>query len=175
VRRLSLVALTLAVVGCGTTEEAAPPAKKPNRTCAASSVPGFRTCQHLPFPTQPTIERRTSSGWKVVARPLSPTEPSAEWSSLSLSPDGRTLLVEWAYPCDSAAVVFVPVAGGRARVATGERDWRKAPSARALGWTRDGKARIRAYTSWRGRPRGVYLIDPAAPTPSGKPSVRSGC
>ena len=110
-----------------------------------------------------------------MARPLRPTEPSAEWNGLSLSPDGKTLLAEWAYPCDSAAVVFVPAAGGPVRVATGERDWRKAPSARALGWTRGGKARVRTYAPWRGRPPGVYLIDPAVPAPAGKPSVQSGC
>jgi hypothetical protein len=177
VRRLSLVVVVVvfAVAGCGTTEQAAPPAKKPSRTCTAAGIPGFRTCRHLPYPTQPTIERQTPSGWKVVARPLRPTEPSAEWNSLLLSPDGKTLLAEWAYPCDSAAVVFVPAAGGRVRVATGERDWRQAPSARALGWTRAGKARVRTYSRWRGRPPGIYLIDPAAPPAAGKPSVRSGC
>jgi hypothetical protein len=165
----------LAVAGCGTTENAAQPAKASSRTCAAASVPGFRTCLHVPYPTQPTIERRTPSGWKVVARPLRPAEPSAEWSSLSLSPDGMTLLAEWLYPCDSAAVVFVSSAGGRVRVATGERDWRKAPSARALGWTRGGKARVRTYGRWRGRPPGIYLIDPAALPRAGEPSVQSGC
>jgi hypothetical protein len=175
VRRLFLVVLTLVVAGCGTNSEAVPPAKKPSRTCAAAGVPGFRTCRHLPYPTQPTIERQTPSGWKVVARPLRPTEPSAEWTSLSLSPDGSTLLAEWAYPCDSAAVVFVSAAGGRVWIATGERDWRKAPSARALGWTRAGKARVRTYSRWRGRPPGIYVIDPAAPAPAGKPSVQSGC
>ena len=159
-RRLSLVALTLIVAGCGTTEKAAAPAKKSSRTCTSASVSGFRICRHLPYPTQPTIERRTPSGWTVVARPLTPTE---------------MLLAEWAYPCDSAAVVFVPAAGGRVRVATGERDWRKAPSARALGWTPAGKARIQTYSRWRGRPPGIYLVDPAAPTPAGKPSTRSGC
>jgi hypothetical protein len=175
VRRLSLVVLTLVVAGCGATNEAAPPGKKRSRTCAAAGVPGFRTCRHLPYPTQPTIERQTPSGWRVVARPLRPSEPSAEWNSLSLSPDGSTLLAEWAYPCDSAAVVFVPVAVGRVRVATGERDWREAPSARALGWTPTGKARLRTYSRWRGRPPGIYVIDPAAPAPAGKPSVQSGC
>jgi hypothetical protein len=175
VRRLSCIALTLIVAGCGTTEQAAAPAKKSSRTCAPASVPGFRICRHLPSPTQPTIERRTPSGWKVVALPLTPIEPSAEWDSLSLSPDGKTLLAEWAYPCDSAAVVFIPAAGGRVRVATGERDWRKAPSARALGWTPAGKARIRTYSRWRGRPPGIYVIDPETLTRAGKPSVRSGC
>ena len=122
-----------------------------------------------------TLWQRGGTGWKVVARPLRPAEPSAEWTSLSLSPDGSTLLAEWAYPCDSAAVVFVAAAGGRVRVATGERDWRKAPSARALGWTPAGKARVKTYSRWRGRPPGIYVIDPAAPAPAGKPSVQSGC
>jgi hypothetical protein len=174
-RTLSLIAFALLVAGCGATREAAAPPKKPSRTCTAAQVSGFRTCRHLPVPTLPTIERKTASGWAVVARPLRPSEPSAEWRAVSLSPDGKTLLAEWAYPCDSAAVVFVPVTGGAARVATGGRDWRKAPSARALGWTSDGKARIRTYARWGSRPPGVYVVDPSTSAGAVRPAAPSGC
>ena len=87
------------------------------------------------------------------------------WGAVWISPDRRTLLAEWEYPCDSAAAVFVPANGGKPRLVTGERDWRKAPIAHALGWTSDGKARVKLFTRWRTRtgavhPPGVYVFDP---------------
>jgi hypothetical protein len=82
----------------------------------------------------------------------------AEWGpDLWLSPDARTLLAEWDFPCDSSVAVFVPFDGGAPRVSTGQRDWRKAPISRPLGWTRDGKARVQILGK-----RGVQLIDPHA-------------
>jgi len=65
VRRLFLVVLTLVVAGCATNSEAVAPAKKPSRTCSAAGVPGFRTCRHLPYPTQPTIERHQTLMWQI--------------------------------------------------------------------------------------------------------------
>jgi hypothetical protein len=59
------------------------------------------------------------------------------------------------FPCDSAVAAFVPLQGGTPRAVTGQRDWRKAPISRPLGWTSDGKARVRVF----GKP-GVQLIDP---------------
>jgi hypothetical protein len=77
------------------------------------------------------------------------------WGRVWLSPDRQTLLAEWEFPCDSAVAVFVPAQGGTPRVVTGQRDWRKAPISRPLGWTHHGKARVRVF----GKP-GVQLIDP---------------
>jgi hypothetical protein len=87
------------------------------------------------------------------------------WGSVRKSPDGKTLLIQWDHPCDSAHSFFIPASGGRARVVTGERDWRKAPVTYALGWTDQGLARVRVMRGGDcaggvfGRP-GVYLIDP---------------
>jgi hypothetical protein len=128
-----------------------------------------------------SIERWTGSSWKVVAGPLPQHhEPSASWYVVALSPDRHTLLAEWAYPCDSAAVVFVPAAGGSPRIATGERNWWQAPVAHGLGWTRGGKARVRVYTSWRGHritplhPR-TFLIDPKTRVADAHPKPLRGC
>ena len=102
------------------------------------------------------------------------------WGDVSLSPDRRTLLAEWAYPCDSAAVLFVPVANGAPRLVTGEESWLQAPVAHALGWTREGKARVRIYTAWRGHritpfhPR-TFLFDPRVPLGDAHPAARTGC
>jgi hypothetical protein len=103
----------------------------------------------------PTIERMTASGWAVVTGPLKHPDPSAQWGRVWLSPDSRTLLAEWQFPCDSEVGVFVPMRGGTPRVVTGQLDWRKAPISRPLGWTRDGKARVEVEGK-----RGVQLIDP---------------
>jgi hypothetical protein len=90
------------------------------------------------------------------------------------------LLAEWQYPCDSAAVVFVAVETGAPRLVTGEKDWRQAPVAHALGWTRDGKALVRIYTAWRGHritpahPR-TFLFDPAVPRDDAHPAASNGC
>jgi hypothetical protein len=105
---------------------------------------------------------------------------SAQWGAVWVSPDRRTLLADWQYPCDSAAATFVPAMGGTPRLVTGERDWRKAPISRAVGWRRDGKARVRLYTLWRGyridprRPR-VFIFDPDAPVDDAKPVDQFGC
>jgi hypothetical protein len=182
VRRIPLLAAALIAGGCGAAEHPAVSAKprQPARLCSSTQVQGFRTCSSAQFPDEPTIERRTALGWKVVARPLKPVEPTAQWGEVSLSPDGQTLLAEWQYPCDSAAVVFVPAAGGAVRLVTGERDWRKAPSARALGWTRGGKARVRLFNPWRGRPASpthprTYLFDPRKPARNPHPPALRGC
>jgi len=179
---LLIVFSTATAAGCGTSERPSAAAQKRDnvRMCQGTQVRGFRTCLSDPFPTEPTIERLTGSGWKVVAAPLPHPEPAASWQVVSLSPDRSTLLAEWDYPCDSAAVVFVPVGGGSPRLATGEKDWRQAPVASALGWTSEGKARVRIYTKWRGHrvtpmhPRTV-LIDPGAPPVDAHPAPLTGC
>jgi hypothetical protein len=179
-----LLVLTIAIAaGCGTNEHAVLAAKTSatGRTCDSAPVPGFRTCMSRSIPLSPSIERWTGSSWKVVTGPLPQHhEPDANWYVVSLSPDRSTLLAEWSYPCDSAAVVFVPAAGGAPRIATGEKDWLQAPVAHALGWTRDGKARVRVYTNWRGHritpmhPR-TFLIDPDASLPDAQPAPPRGC
>jgi hypothetical protein len=167
-------------INCG-----APPQRASARTCelVGKGYRGrdFRTCWGPDAQDpNPTIERRTATGWALVTGPMKPRDMSAQWGEVWVSPDHRTLLAEWQYPCDSAAVVFVPAAGGTPRVVTGERDWRKAPGARPLGWTRDGKARVRVYGPWRGhyvdsRHGTVFLFDPRVNAGDVKPLRQSGC
>jgi len=152
-------ALVVLAAGCGDTQTAT--SRKPARsqlTCTRAA-PGFRTCLDLHKRNHhPTIERRSGGAWTVVASPLPHAEMSTDWApEMWVSPDGETLLAGWTFPCDSAVAVFVPLHGGRPRIVTGHRDWRKAPISRGLGWTSDGKARIRIF----GKP-GVQLIDPHA-------------
>jgi hypothetical protein len=165
---LLAVALGLVVVGCGGRQEPQKPATpavettcvegincdkpQPARDCEAAG-PGFRTCVR---DHQPTIERRNGETWTVVAGPLRHNDWSTQWGpKVWLSPDHETLLAEWDFPCDSAVAVFIPLDGGTPRVVTGQRDWRKAPISRPLGWTSTGLARITIFGK-----RGVKLIDP---------------
>lgn len=115
------------------------------------------------------------SGWTLVTGPLKPPAIDAMWDRVWVSPDRRTLLAEWTYPCDSGAVVFVSARGGTPRVVTGESDWRKAPVSRGLGWTADGKARVHVFRRWHGHEAGIYLFNPHAPARDARPVTQPGC
>jgi hypothetical protein len=157
------------------------PAKKPfGRSCKSARDgnrgSGVRTCWGPdPNHPNPTIERRTPSGWKLVTGPLKPSAIDAMWGRVWVSPDRRTLLAEWIYPCDSGTVVFVSASGGTPRVVTGEADWRNAPISQGLGWTPDGRARVHVFRSWRGHEPGTYLFDPGAPARDARPVTQPGC
>jgi len=157
----------------------APEVKAAGRSCnpAGQGYRGreFRACSNRGVPSNPTIERRTAAGWTVVTGPLKPAEPSAQWGAVWISPNRRMLLAEWQYPCDSSAAVFVSASGGKPRLVTGERDWRTAPVARALGWTSDGKARVQIFKRWRGHPPGIYRFDPQVRRHEAGPTARAGC
>jgi hypothetical protein len=157
VRRSVLPLVVFLVVGGGVAAgmtHAAPFSK----SCERSGVE-FRLCQTYRGPGRaqyPTIERRSRSGWKVVIGPLRHgLEAFGMWGAAFKSPDGRTLLAEWGYACDGHVAIFIPLKSRVPRVVTGERDWRKARGdQQPLGWTRDGKARVRIGQH-------VRLFDPA--------------
>jgi hypothetical protein len=177
VRWASFVLLLL-VAGCGGTGQVSKH-QRPAKTSASRPhvAPGFRTA----FEDRPTIDRLVDSKWVVVTGPLKPRDAGAQWGpDVWLSPDRKTLLAEWFFPCDGSVAVFVPLDGGRPRVVTGESDWRKAPISRPLGWTYDGKARVQIYESWRGykvnprHPR-IFIFNPRAPVPDAHPVPQRGC
>jgi hypothetical protein len=80
------------------------------------------------------------------------------------SPDGRDLLAQWGGPCEVPNTFFLSTDGSNLRPVTGEPDWHEAPMSAAIGWAKDGRARVRVLGGGCGpdysRP-GVYLIDPA--------------
>ena len=115
-----------------------------------------------------------------MAGPLKPVEMGSGWGTdVRPSPDGRTLLAEWSFPCDGHLAVFVPVAGGPPRIVTGEKDWRKAPPTVPLGWTSGGKARVQLLEPWRGihvtaKHQPILLFDPDAPASDARPAPQRG-
>jgi hypothetical protein len=89
--------------------------------------------------------------------------PLGYWAGAWLSPDGKTLLAQWSAECEIPIAFFVDATTGEKRPVTGEREWADAPESVALGWSPDGRARVRLLKGYCGgskHPPGVYLIDP---------------
>ena len=172
-------------------DPAPPPGIETSATCRRVGLPGYRACTGTTMRqctrkhwkasrcevgawrtirSHTTIQRRSEGGWRVVA-----TQPPSAvvhdlaagfWRDAWLSPDGRTLLLQWAGECESPRAFFTRTrGGGRLRPVTGERDWRKSPESVALGWAADGRARVLLLQGYCGpahREPGEYLVDPAS-------------
>jgi hypothetical protein len=156
VRWLAVLSAVLVLSGCGQRA-------KPELVACYAGDRDFHLCG---YPEDPRlVSRILSSDHTVVTGPLegSVEDQRGYWRSVHLSPDRRTLLVTWSGECESQTALFVATSGGRPSVVTGEDDWHKAPESIGLGWTRDGKARVRLPKGACGRTPhrpGVYLIDP---------------
>lgn len=83
------------------------------------------------------------------------------WSSVQLSPDRRTLLLQWLGECETETAYFARADGSRLRSAVGDRS----SESGALGWARDGRAVLylaRGVCGTGFRRPGVYLVDPGS-------------
>ena len=92
--------------------------------------------------------------------PVEGAGPVGFWVShrIFLAPDGRTLLAQWSGECESQSTYLVPRAGGKPRLVF-------LSESRALGWSKDGRARVvlaepGAFDGERGYHQGTYLVDP---------------
>ena len=173
-----------ALAGCGAEDEravtttrtaAAPPPTRtvaaPPERCVAARSPGFRLCSHAfgaPPRTPSTIQRREGGDWRVVAKgPPGSVHDGVQighWAGAWLSPDGGTLLAQWSAECEIPIAFFVDAGTGKMRPVTGERKWTEAPESVALGWSQDGRARVRLTKGYCGgskHPPGLYLVEPA--------------
>jgi hypothetical protein len=177
----SSAALVLAVAlasSCGGEEERGATTHLPARTtpvpkqeCTPASARGFRVCAHVygaPPTTPATIQRREGTGWRVlVAGPPRSVHDGLQvghWADAWLSPDGETLLAQWSAECEIPIAFFVDLTTRSMRPVTGEKRWTNAPESIALGWSGDGRARVRLTKGYCGgskHPPGVYLVDPA--------------
>jgi hypothetical protein len=85
---------------------------------------------------------------------------SGSYLGAQLSPDARTLLLQYSGECETPIAFFASATGGAPRPVTGEREWSRAPESYALGWTHDGAALVRIprpACGWGSGP-GVYRI-----------------
>jgi hypothetical protein len=81
------------------------------------------------------------------------------WVSVELSPDRRTLLLQWEGECETSTAYLARGDGAHLRPAVGTR----ATESQALGWTRDGRAVLGLphAACGAGFPRaGIYLLEP---------------
>ena len=77
------------------------------------------------------------------------------WRSAELSPDRRSLLLQWSGECEIPTAYLARADGGGLRAA--------APESVALGWTRSGRAVVdlpRGGCAGSTRRPGIYLVDP---------------
>lgn len=92
------------------------------------------------------------------------TGPAGHWSGGFLSPDGRTLLLQWTAECEVPFAFFVPARGGTPRLVFGGRRLEDAQPAIGHGWTLNGEAIVEAMpTCGAARPNRtseVWLVTP---------------
>jgi hypothetical protein len=116
-----------------------------------------------------TVERAAEGERSLVTANPPPT-PSARdagkigrWAAAFLSPDGRTLLLQWSAECEVPIAFVAPAGGGAPRVVSGQRDWTTAPESVAMGFGSDGRAIIgfpRGVCGGGLRRPGIYAVEP---------------
>jgi hypothetical protein len=166
VRAGVVAVVALVLVGCGGHSSAAPAPKRTLSLCEPARAAAYVVCGY-PLQTRAPSEiwLRSEDGTRPVIRaaPVKnghPPYPAGSWVAdrLFLSPDGSLLLLQWSGECEAQSTWIVSASGGKPRPILPQGE------SRALGWARDGSARIllpRAVCGGNGdRPAGVYLVDP---------------
>jgi hypothetical protein len=160
---IPLLFVAILAAGCSTDRvDSRPPEGNQARDCEVGP-PGFRRCDFPTsaedggLPARSSIERLRDDGtWQEIAGHVGTHVPVpggwvGHWASLALSPDRETILALWSAECGVPTAYFVLVEGGGVRPVTGERDRSKAPISSPIGWTRDGRARVRESRPRPGR------------------------
>ncbi len=145
--------------------------QEPVRQCTASSN-GFRSCTTFALRGErSTIQRRAGSGWLIVLRARQAPHPGhGWWRGVILSPDAKTLLGQWSGECEIQTTYLVPSDGGTPRAIFSQAQ------STAVGWSGDGRARVRVATvahDERGDVvAGIYLVDPETMSHSREQALR---
>lgn len=164
--RLALLAsAALLAAGCGGGGgEKEPAAQREHQVCRPTRVSAYNVCGY------PLQQRTASSIWasygRSAVRLTGPAEtvkqdphPAGFWvpGRLFPSPDGKTLLAQWSGQCEVQSTYLVSAQTGERRSIL-----RRADESTALGWTKDGSAKISVPRPTCGGAHlaaGIYAID----------------
>jgi hypothetical protein len=171
--RLAVLACAaLLAAGCGGGGGGQEPAaKREHQVCRPTRVSAYTVCGY------PLQRRTTSSIWasfgRSAVRLTGPAEivkqdshPAGFWvpGRLFPSPDGKMLLAQWSGQCEVQSTYLVSAQTGERRPIL-----RRTDESSALGWTKDGAAKIIVPRATCGGSRlaaGIYAIDPATLKPT---------
>ena len=106
------------------------------------------------------VDRLEDGSVETIA--VAPPAEHGGWRWGAVSPDGRTLLLQWHGECEVPVAFLVSSRGGTPKPVTGDADWRRAPESHALGWTSDGDPIVRLPKGVCGRGAdepGTYVVD----------------
>ena len=152
--------------GCGGGGRAtAPPAQRAHQVCRPTRAPAYTVCGY------PLQKRTPSTIWASFGRSAveltGPAErvkhyphPAGFWvpERLFPSPDAKTLLAQWSGQCEVQSTYLISAQTGRTRAILG-----KADESSAVGWAKDGSARIKVPRPTCGGSHlaaGIYAVDP---------------
>jgi hypothetical protein len=172
--RLAVVvcaALLAASCGGGGGREQEPAVQREHQVCRPTRVSAYTVCGY------PLQRRTTSSIWasfgRSAVRLTGPAEivkqdrhPAGFWVPARLfpSPDGKLLLAQWSGQCEVQSTYLVSAQTGERRPIL-----RRTDESSALGWTKDGLAKIMVPRPTCGGSRlapGIYAIDPMTVKPT---------
>jgi hypothetical protein len=173
------LALVIAVIGCGgpRTQSSAQPIDKHLRRCTHASG-GFRACTRFGFPIRGErswIQQRHGDTWEILVGP--PKARYGWWRRIVASRDRKTLLAQWSGECEIQSTYLVSTVTGK------ERPIFRGASSAAVGWSEDGRARIRLPEPVYGAGKtiryeaGIYRVEPRtlAVSRERRVSRRPGC
>lgn len=167
-----LTGVLLVAAGCGGGGGGSAPAvRAQHQVCRPTRAPGYTVCGY------PLQKRMTSSIWTSFGRSAvklaGPAEtvkqdphPAGFWvpERLFPSPDGKSLLAQWSGQCEVQSTYLVSASTGKARPILDRAD-----ESSALGWTREGSARIKVPRPTCGGAHlraGIYAVDPTTLKPT---------
>ncbi|HEY2938746.1 MAG TPA: hypothetical protein VGJ27_02955 [Gaiellaceae bacterium] len=171
--RLAVLACAaLFAAGCwGNGVKQEPAVQREHQVCEPTRAAGYTVCGY------PLQKRTPSSIWASFGRSAvkltGPAEvvkkdplPAGFWVPARLFPssDGKVLLAQWSGQCEVQSTYLISTQTGKRRAILG-----RAGESTALGWTKDGLAKIRVPRPVCGGTRlaaGIYAIDPATLKPT---------
>jgi hypothetical protein len=134
------------------------------KNCRVATTAGatwYLLCGYIWGNAQSTVKALTPTGrLKSLVPPALRygRRPDGWWTSARLSPDGKTLLLQWSGECESPSAWYAPASGGKAKPLAGDT----ATESFALGWAPDGRAVVqfpRAACGAGIHRAGIYLVD----------------